>query len=194
MKRSQVIERLILEGFTERTLSRLTDRELSVLSERIITTADALSKNPQLKAMADDPNIAIEVREDEECEKCANCDMCKDECTCDHSKDEVESWVLNLAESKFSNFTSKKDILGIITEKVKEAAIPMPATKATKGHNGVPEFMTFDAIMGNQPSPNPSQPEVIPDTPPTEKPTKPKTPYRPGPGTNPKPKALAEKK
>jgi hypothetical protein len=97
-----------------------------------------------------------------------------------------------LAESKFSHFTSKSDIMGIITEKVKEAAIPMPATKPTKGHNGVPEFMSFDAIVGAEPAPTPAQPEVLPDTdaPPTEKPSEPKTPYQPGPGTDPKPKAM----
>jgi hypothetical protein len=108
---------------------------------------------------------------------------------------EIKEWVLSLAESKFTKFTSKKDIMGIINEKVMETSIPMPR-KAKIGHNGVPEFMTYDSIVGNNPStaPSPSQPEVSPDAPPREKPNKPKTPYQPGPGTNPKPKALAEKK
>jgi hypothetical protein len=103
--------------------------------------------------------------------------------------------VLSLAESKFTKFTSKKDIMGIINEKVMETSKPMPR-KAKIGHNGVPEFMTYDSIVGNNPStaPSPSQPEVSPDAPPREKPNKPKTPYQPGPGTNPKPKALSEKK
>ena len=108
---------------------------------------------------------------------------------------EIKEWVLSLAESKFTKFTSKKDIMGIINEKVMETSKPMPR-KAKIGHNGVPEFMTYDSIVGNNPStaPSPSQPEVSPDAPPREKPNKPKTPYQPGPGTNPKPKALAEKK
>ena len=108
---------------------------------------------------------------------------------------EITEWVLSLAESKFTKFTSKKDIMGIINEKVMETSKPMPR-KAKIGHNGVPEFMTYDSIVGNNPStaPSPSQPEVSPDAPPREKPNKPKTPYQPGPGTNPKPKALAEKK
>ena len=63
-----------------------------------------------------------------------------------------------------------------------------------KGHNGVPEFMTYDSIIATQPAP--AKPDVDtpvkPKTP--EKPSKPKTPYQPGPGTDPKPKALAEKK
>lgn len=106
----------------------------------------------------------------------------------------VNEWVMGLTESKFSTFTSKSDILSVINEKIKESFIPMPATKAKKGHNGVPEFMTYDSIVGNQPETKPNEPEVIPDAPPTEKPVKPKTPYEPGPGKDPKPKAMGEEK
>ena len=108
---------------------------------------------------------------------------------------EIKEWVLSLAESKFTKFTSKKDIMGIINEKVMETSKPMPR-KAKIGHNGVPEFMTYDSIVGNNPStaPSPSQPEVVPDASPEEKPNKPKTPYQPGPGKDSKPKGLAEKK
>ena len=105
---------------------------------------------------------------------------------------EIEEWVLDLTESKYSQFTSKNDIMKIINEKM-ETFQPMPMSKAKKGHNGIPEFMTYDAIVGNQPapSPNPSQPDVLPDAPPKEKDKpKPKTPYQPGPGVDPKPKAM----
>jgi hypothetical protein len=105
--------------------------------------------------------------------------------------------VLSLAESKFTKFTSKKDIMSIINEKVMTTSNPMPG-KAKIGHNGVPEFMTYDSIVGNQPStaPSPNQPEVLPDAPPREKPDKPKkgNPYQPGPGTDPKPQASTRKK
>jgi len=109
---------------------------------------------------------------------------------------EIEEWVLDLTESKYTHFTSKNDIMKIINEKM-ETFQPMPTTKAKKGHNGVPEFMTYDAIVGNQPAPstNPSQPDVLPDAPPKEKDKpKPRTPYDPGPRTNPKPKAMGERK
>jgi len=109
-------------------------------------------------------------------------------------RESMNEWVMDLTESKFSQFTSKSDILSIITEKIRETASPMPMTKATKGHNGVPEFMTYDSIVGNQPETKPNEPEVIPDAPPTEKPSKPKTPYEPGPGKDPKPKAMGEEK
>jgi hypothetical protein len=122
-------------------------------------------------------------------------------CKCKDKKhqdvNEIEEWVLDLAESKYSQFTSKNDIMSIISEKMESTFQPMPATRAKKGHNGVPEFMTYDAIMAA------AQPAPV-ETP-TETPTKPKTPTRPqedepwdpfepGPGTDPKPKALAEKK
>lgn len=186
MKRTEIIEKLLSEGFTEKTLSRLSDNQLTTLAKTVLSEEDVMisKKDPQLQqkvANAKKSNQTIVTYEEEE----------KDG---EENKSEIEEWVLNLAESKFSYFTSKSDIMGIITEKVKEAAIPMPATKATKGHNGVPEFMTFDAIVGAEPAPTPAQPEVIPDAPPTEKPSKPKTPYQPGPGTDPKPKAMGEEK
>jgi hypothetical protein len=100
--------------------------------------------------------------------------------------------VLFRSESKFTKFTSKKDIMSIINEKVMETSNLMP------GKAKVPEFMTYDMIKGNQPStaPSPNQPEVLPDAPPREKPNKPKkdNPYQPGPGTDPKPQALTRKK
>jgi hypothetical protein len=186
MKRTEIIEKLLSEGFTEKTLSRLSDNQLTTLAKTVLSEEDVMisKKDPQLQqkvANAKKSNQTIVTYEEEE----------KDG---EENKSEIEEWVLNLAESKFSHFTSKSDIMGIITEKVKEAAIPMPATKATKGHNDVPEFMTFDAIVGAEPAPTPAQPEVIPDAPPTEKPSKPKTPYQPGPGTDPKPKAMGEEK
>lgn len=183
MKRTEIIEKLLSEGFTEKTLSRLSDGQLATLAKTVL--GESTKMIPKEKAqdieMAKKNKETFVTYEEEE----------KDG---EENKSEIEEWVLNLAESKFSYFTSKSDIMGIITEKVKEAAIPMPATKATKGHNGVPEFMTFDAIVGAEPAPTPAQPEVIPDAPPTEKPSKPKTPYQPGPGTDPKPKAMGEEK
>lgn len=180
MKRTEIIEKLLSEGFTERTLSRLSDGQLATLAKTVL--GEATKMIPKEKAqdieMAKKNKETFVTYEEEMSEE----------------ETEVEEWVLNLAESKFSSFTSKSDIMSIITEKVKEAAIAMPATKATKGHNGVPEFMTFDAIVGAEPAPAPTKPEVVPDAPPREKPSKPKTPYQPGPGTDPKPKAMGEEK
>ena len=71
--------------------------------------------------------------------------------------------------------------------------------KVKRGHNGVPEFMSYDAIVDAEPKTAPSKPS--PTTKPGTKPTPTrredprKTPFQPGPGPNPKPKAkIAEEK
>jgi hypothetical protein len=102
---------------------------------------------------------------------------------------EVKNWVNNLAENKlYHSFTSKNEIMDLIQTKLNESATMThkfgPSVK--KGHNGVPEFMTYDSITSSGPATAPTKPK------PTVKPgQKPKTPYQPGPGPNHKPKALA---
>ena len=114
--------------------------------------------------------------------------------------EEVNQWVSNLAETKYHSFTSKNEIMELIKTKLNEvetASIPMPATKAKKGHNGVPEFMTYDAIMAAAPKEKEKETETPVREKPTEKPgtsPKPGNPFSPKPGPNHAPKALAEKK
>ena len=208
--RKDIVKKLISEGFNKNTLIMMSDNELKTLCKTLFNESVMVKANAPTAA-ADIANAkkqgkTIETYESKE-DVCPICGM--KECTCEDKKHgkktknvkgkkentEIKEWVLSLAESKFTKFTSKKDIMGIINEKVMETSKPMPR-KAKIGHNGVPEFMTYDSIVGNNPStaPSPNQPEVLPDAPPKEKPNKPKTPYQPGPGTNPKPKALSEKK
>jgi hypothetical protein len=208
--RKNIVKKLISEGFNRNTLIMMSDNELKTLCKTLFNESVMVKKGGATEktdiANAMKQGKTIETYEGKE-DVCPICGM--KECTCKDKKHgkktknvkgkkentEITEWVLSLAESKFTKFTSKKDIMGIINEKVMETSKPMPR-KAKIGHNGVPEFMTYDSIVGNNPStaPSPSQPEVLPDAPPREKPNKPKTPYQPGPGTNPKPKALAEKK
>lgn len=68
-----------------------------------------------------------------------------------------------------------------------ETSKPMPR-KAKIGHNGVPEFMTYDSIVGG---PETAEPIVKPDTKPVTKPSI--DPYDPKPGVNPNPKAGIKK-
>ena len=102
---------------------------------------------------------------------------------------ELSEWVLSLAESKFTKFTSKKDIMSIINEKVMETSNPI-----------VPEFMTYDSIISSSTKEKEKERETetpVRERPVREKPTeKPKTddPFSPKPGPNHAPKALAEKK
>ena len=208
--RKNIVKKLISEGFNRNTLIMMSDNELKTLCKTLFNESVMVKANAPTAA-ADIANAkkqgkTIETYESKE-GVCPICGM--KECTCKDKKHgkktkhvkrkkentEIKEWVLSLAESKFTKFTSKKDIMGIINEKVMETSKPMPR-KAKIGHNGVPEFMTYDSIVGNNPStePAPSIPEVVPDASPGEKPNKPKTPYQPGPGKDSKPKGLAEKK
>jgi hypothetical protein len=208
--RKEFVRKLLSEGFNRNTIIMMSDNELKTLCKTLFNESVMVKANAPTAAVdianAKKQGKTIETYEGKE-DVCPICGM--KECTCKDKKHgkktknvkgkkentEIKEWVLSLAESKFTKFTSKKDIMGIINEKVMETSKPMPR-KAKIGHNGVPEFMTYDSIVGNNPStaPSPNQPEVSPDAPPKEKPNKPKTPYQPGPGTNPKPKALSEKK
>jgi hypothetical protein len=208
--RKEFVKKLLSEGFNRSTIIMMSDNELKTLcktlfNESVMIKADSPTASKDIEK-AKKQGKTIETYESKG-EVCPVCGM--KECSCKDKKHgnktknakgkkentELSEWVLSLAESNFTKFTSKKDIMGIINEKVMTTLNPMPG-KAKIGHNGVPEFMTYDSIVGNQPStaPSPNQPEVLPDAPPREKPNKPKTPYQPGPGTNPKPKALSEKK
>lgn len=114
---------------------------------------------------------------------------------------EVKNWVKSLVENEeFHSFTSKNEIMELIQTKLTESeTMVQHGPKVKKGHNGVPEFMTYDAIVDAEPKTAPSKP--APSTKPGTKPTPTrredprKTPFQPGPGPNPKPKAkIAEEK
>jgi hypothetical protein len=241
MKRSTLVEKLIKEGMSERTLVRFTDKQLLELSKRLLGEADIMisKKDPlsvQKIADAKKQNKSIEtyeekkkevgeelkggqkkldknhngkidgqdfkilkgqkkeVKEGEMCEKC-NCEKSKCEC----KKSDVKEWVEKLVENKYHSFTSKNEIMELINVKLNESdTMVQHGPKVKKGHNGVPEFMTYDSIV------DAAEPKTAPTTKPapTKEPgTKPtpnkdprKTPFKPGPGPNPKPKALKETK
>lgn len=227
MKRSTLVDNLIKEGMSEKTLVRFTDKQLSDLHERIVTTTQAMASNPEIKKLADDPIIPIEVKETlkggqkkldknhngkidgqdfkilkgqkkevKEGEKCDKCDCPKSECKCNHS---VKEWVEKLVENKYHSFTSKNEIMELISFKLNESdTMVQHGSNVKKGHNGVPEFMTYDSIVDaaepkTAPTTKPS-PTREPGTKPTPSKDPRKTPFRPGPGPNPKPKALKEDK
>ena len=227
MKRSTLVDNLIKEGMSEKTLVRFTDKQLSDLHERIVTTTQAMASNPEIQKLANDPNKTVEVKETlkgnqkkldknhngkidgqdfkilkgqkkevKKGEKCDKCDCPKSECKCDHS---VKEWVEKLVENKYHSFTSKNEIMELISFKLNESdTMVQHGSKVKKGHNGIPEFMSYEAIV------DAAEPKTAPTTKPspTKEPgTKPapnkdprKTPFRPGPGPNPKPKALKEDK
>ena len=138
--------------------------------------------------------------------KCSDCGKDTKDCKCDHSRlDEnrnIKNWVKGLVENKeFHSFTSKNEIMELIQSKLNESETMTHqfGPKVKTGHNGIPEFMSYDAIVSAEPKTAPSKP--APSTKPGTKPTPTrredprKTPFQPGPGENPKPKAkIAEEK
>jgi len=206
MKRDVIVGQLIKEGFSEKTLVNFNDKQLSDLHERIVVDADKLKTDPKLQALAKDPNTEVEVKEElkgnqKKLDKNHNGKIDgqdfkilkgqKKEVSKD-KKSDVKEWVESLAENNFHSFTSKNEIMELIQSKLNESEVmePQHGANVKKGHNGIPEFMTYDAIVGNGTKTAPAKPKVDPGT----KPAKPKTPFQPGPGPNPKPKALKESK
>jgi hypothetical protein len=108
---------------------------------------------------------------------------------------EAQDFVNSLVEGQYHSLTTKNEIMDMIKTKLneQETMTPMPKSKPKLGHNGVPEFMTYNAIKNSgSPSVAPSKPKVAPGTKPTS-PSKPKkTPFNPGPKIEPKPKAMKE--
>ncbi len=245
MKRNEIVEKLIKEGFSEKTLVKFTDKQLNDLSERILSEQSAnvgkgsvvmrkATSNPAEVKKMTDQGLNVELREKElvgkqknidankngkidaedfkmllkkkkKEEKCPDCGEDEKNCKCDHthmdeSKKEIKNWVKNLVENKeFHSFTSKNEIMELIETKINETHMGVEhGPKVKKGHNGIPEFMSYDAIVtAAEPKTEPTtKPTPTKDpgtkTPPKKDPRK--TPFQPGPGPNPKPKALKETK
>jgi len=134
--------------------------------------------------------------------KCEECGKVESKCKCKKEDvKEIKNWVKGLVENKeFHSFTSKNEIMELIQTKLTESdTMVQHGPKVKKGHNGIPEFMSYDAIVSAEPKTAPSKP--APSTKPGTRPTPTrredprKTPFLPGTGPNPKPKAkIAEEK
>ena len=195
MKRSELVKMLISEGMSEKTLVNFSDKQLSDLHERMVIDADKL-KDPKLQAIANDPNIEVEVKEDlkgnqKKLDKNHNGkidgqdfkilkgQMKKKSVKTDTKDNEVKEWVESLAENNYHSFTSKNEIMEMIQFKLQEAG-----PNVNIGHNNVPEFMTYESLSDGDVETKPAKPKVTPGTKP-----KPHNPNQPGPFTKPKPKA-----
>lgn len=236
MKRNEIVVSLLKEGFTEKTLVKFSDKQLSDLHERIVGEADIMisKRDPQFAQKLSDAkklNKTIETYEEKkpssglskekkseivkkakkgedigkkgkgfkEIEKKAKESGADDPKAVaaaamwkniKRENDETKKWLNSLAETNFHSFTSKNEIMELIQIKLNEVEV---GPNVKKGHNGVPEFMTYDAITKSEVKEDDvkTKPKVKPGTKPSS--PKPKTPYQPGPGKNPKPKALKEK-
>ena len=230
MKRNEIIQNLVSEGFSEKTLANFTDKQLNDLSSRMLgeqaTGRGAVimkkGSNPTDIKRVTDSGMNVELREKEEgglnpidtlksdeiskiwnhikggeepSRKEMKLDifkyMKKHDCTLDSLKEkylnesqlEINEWVSNLAETKYHSFTSKNEIMELISMKLNESEVHEFGPNVKTGHNGLPEFMTYDAIASSQTAPTIAPPKTKPGTTPK------RTPFRPGPAVNPKPKA-----
>jgi len=226
MKRNEIIQKLINEGFSAKTLVNFTDKQLGDLSSRMLSEQEAGSgavimkkgSNPSDIKRVTDSGMNVELREKEEgglndvdtlksdeitkiwnsikggeepSRKEMKLDifkhMKKHDITLNSLKEkhlnesqlEINKWIGNLAETNYHSFTSKNEIMELISMKLNESEIHEFGPNVKKGHNGLPEFMTYDAITSSQPAPTIAPPKTKPGTTPK------KTPFRPGPRVNP---------
>jgi hypothetical protein len=182
-------------------VKKMTDQGLNVeLREKELKGGQKkIDANKNGKIDAEDFKMLLKKKKSED--KCSDCGEDEKNCKCDHSHmdestKEVKNWVKNLVETKqFHSFTSKNEIMELIQTKLNESeTMVQHGSKVKKGHNNIPEFMSYDAIVtAAEPATKPA-PTKDPGTktPPKKDPRK--TPFQPGPGPNPKPKALKETK
>lgn len=194
MNREKIVSQLIKEGFSEKTLVRFNDSQLKSLAKKILSEQTVVQQEPKTVYDSKDPkqvaalnqalknpsqlkNVEVKEVEGEE-------EYCEE---CDPNKEEMNEWVKKVIEKNYHAVATKGAILETIKVKIQEKAtmIPMPG-KAKKGHNGIPEFMTYDSIVAStKPEEAPAQPETIPDTQPKEKPPRREDDPRRAPFRNP---------
>lgn len=211
MKRNEIVESLLKEGFSEKTLVKFSDKQLTTLASRILGEADIMisKKDPlanQKIADAKKQNKSIETYEEEmkiEVEEELKGDQKKidknhngkidaqDFKILKNEKKNIKEWVSAVTNKNFHSFTSKNEIMEMIQFKLEEQEV---GSKVKKGHNGIPEFMSYDVISNTETIDAEPTTKPAPTKPKTSPTIKPKTPYQPGPGKNPKPKALKETK
>jgi hypothetical protein len=200
MKRNEIVKSLLKEGFSEKTLLNFSDKQLNDLAVRIFLgemlniplgdkpAIEAAKKNQQ-PFMTFEREVGEELKGNQkkiDANKNGKIDpedfklLKSKKDSKKTEKKEVKEWVNRLAENNFHSFTSKNEIMELIKTKINEVEV---GPNVKKGHNGIPEFMSYEAIT----KPSPTKPKVDPGT-------KPRTPYSPKPGEKSKPKALKEKK
>jgi hypothetical protein len=202
MKRNEIVESLIKEGFSEKTLVNFSDKQLATFASRILGEADIMisKKDPNAAQKIEDAknkNQSIETYEEEMKEDNSSDEISKekkDKVVKNTKKNkgfEIKDWVKQVTNENFHSFTSKNEIMEMIQFKLEEQEV---GSNVKKGHNGIPEFMSYDVISGTETIDSNPTTKPAPVKPKTNPGIKPRTPYQPGPGKNPKPKALKETK
>lgn len=228
MKRKETVNKLIKEGFSEKTLAGLNDIQLRILSNRIlgeqqmpstvthvskqdVATQNALKqqKKPfatyegEMKEGENDERkdvikrIKFKLKHEKDPKKIESMKTLLSRIEKNEKDDKgieakaetmgvgINEWVDSVVGKNVHPFTSKSEIMELIRKNIQEQE--MVDTEIDT--ETLPEFLTFDAIKAAQPAP--AEPTTKPTTrpgKPDQKP-RPRTPYQPGPGINPRPKA-----
>lgn len=216
MKRAETIEKLIKEGFSEKTLVKFNDNQLKKFADKILKEAqtvtttktiytandpkDKAAVNAILDKAAHDPAVLkdknIEVKEDAE-----NIGVKKDKKKKGKSAlnlKNADAFVESVVNKQYHSVTTKSEMVELIKSKMNTiVSEDLNERKIPK----LPEFLSFDSILSaGKPEESPVQPEVIPDTPTREKPRREddprKRPFRnpnEEPAADPDPKAKIKK-
>jgi hypothetical protein len=192
MNRAETIEKLIKEGFSEKTLVKFNDNQLKKFADKILKEAqtvtttktiytagdpkDKAAVNAILDKAAHDPSILkdknIEVKE-------GDVDIKKDKKKKAKSAinlKNINEFVNNVVDKKYHTMTTKLEMVELIKSKM-NTIVSEDLTE--KRMPKLPEFMSFDSIVSAaKPEEAPAQPEVIPDTPTRETPSRENDPRR----------------
>ena len=209
MKRAQLIEKLMSEGFSEKTLVNFNDKQLEKFANKVVKEAQTVtttktvynSKDPKdvaaLNTALKDPNVNkndIEVKEDE----VIPVGKIKKSKKVKPVFKNLHEFVENTIDSNYHSLVTKGDMVSLVNQKINESS-----ELEEKSVPKLPEFMSFDSIVsaGEKEAPEKDTPDV--DAPPREKPgvDRPekdprKSPFRnpeENPVVNPDPKAKIKK-
>jgi hypothetical protein len=204
MKRSELVQKLMNEGLSEKALVNLTDNQLNQLAERMLgeETVMISKKSPTFQndlAAAKKANKTIETYEEHGVgskvtkghngiPEFMDSEKLKEEDDDAKDKKITKEWVENLAEENFFHIlTSKNEIMEMIASKVKKHTVneelsQLPDFLKWSSLKAVAEKTKRRDVQENGTKTAPVKPKVDPGT-------KPKHPLNPGKFPKPKPKA-----
>lgn len=187
MKRTEIIEKLIKEGFSEKTLVKFNDNQLMKFADKMLKEAQTVTTTKTVYNSKDPKDIAalntvlktpdalkdqsVEVKEVDG----AKIPKRKKGKSILNLKD-PSAFVENVVSKKYHSVTTKSEIMEMVKLKMSgTVSEELSERKMSK----LPEFLSFDSIVSaGKPEESPAQPEVIPDTPTREKPKREDDPRR----------------
>ena len=182
MNRTQLIKKLMSEGFTEKTLVKFNDIQLEKFANKVLKEAQTVtttktvynSKDPKdvatLNSVLKDPKVdkaSIEVKEDEVIPVSKLKAKAKKKAIQKKlNLKNLNEFVENAVDSTYHSLVTKGDMVSLIKEKLNESDVDLSEKQVPR----IPEFMSFDSIVsaGEKEAPEKDVPGI--DAPPKEAP------------------------